>query len=86
MFMEPVENPFAPIDHELNALRLGTDVKAIVVDFHSEATGEKQGAGHFCDGRAMLWERDISTCLDTESTSLDSYRCGGIALALRDSD
>jgi 2',3'-cyclic-nucleotide 2'-phosphodiesterase len=54
MFMEPVENPFAPIDRELNAHRLGKDVEAIVVDFHCEATGEKQGAGHFCDGRASL--------------------------------
>ncbi len=27
---------------------------AIVVDFHCEATSEKQGAGHFCDGRASL--------------------------------
>jgi metallophosphoesterase (TIGR00282 family) len=54
LFMEPVEDPFAPIDRELNAHRLGKDVDAIVVDFHCEATGEKQGAGHFCDGRASL--------------------------------
>jgi 2',3'-cyclic-nucleotide 2'-phosphodiesterase len=54
LFMEPVEDPFAPIDRELNAHRLGKDVNAIAVDFHCEATGEKQGAGHFCDGRASL--------------------------------
>jgi calcineurin-like phosphoesterase len=27
---------------------------AIIVDFHAEATSEKQAMGHFCDGRASL--------------------------------
>ena len=33
---------------------LGRDVDAIIVDFHCEATGEKQAMGHFCDGRVSL--------------------------------
>ena len=33
-------------------LRQGAD--AIIVDFHGEATSEKQAMGFFCDGRASL--------------------------------
>jgi metallophosphoesterase (TIGR00282 family) len=54
LFMEPVDDPFAMIDRELEACPLRQTVDAIVVDFHCEATSEKQGAGHFCDGRASL--------------------------------
>jgi metallophosphoesterase (TIGR00282 family) len=54
LFMEPVDDPFAMIDRELEACPLRQAVDAIVVDFHCEATSEKQGAGHFCDGRASL--------------------------------
>lgn len=54
LFMEPAEDPFGIIDRELRARPLGRAADAIVVDFHCEATGEKQGAGHFCDGRVSL--------------------------------
>ena len=54
LFMEPVDDPFALIDRELEACPLRSGADAIVVDFHCEATSEKQGAGHFCDGRASL--------------------------------
>jgi metallophosphoesterase (TIGR00282 family) len=54
LFMEPVDDPFAMIDRELDACPLRQAADAIVVDFHCEATSEKQGAGHFCDGRASL--------------------------------
>jgi metallophosphoesterase (TIGR00282 family) len=54
LFMEPVDDPFAMIDRELEACPLRQAADAIVVDFHCEATSEKQGAGHFCDGRASL--------------------------------
>src|SRR5205807_2890032 len=46
--------PFAVINRELEACPLGTAADAIVLDFHCEATSEKQGAGFFCDGRASL--------------------------------
>ena len=39
---------------ELFQHTLGGSVDAIVVDFHAEATSEKQAMGHFCDGRASL--------------------------------
>jgi hypothetical protein len=39
---------------ELDACRLGEAADAVVVDFHCEATSEKQAVGFFCDGRASL--------------------------------
>jgi metallophosphoesterase (TIGR00282 family) len=54
LFMEPTEDPFGLIDREINASPLLEAVDAIVVDFHCESSGEKQAAGHFCDGRVSL--------------------------------
>ncbi len=49
-----LDDPFAAIDRELEATRLGESADAILIDFHAEATSEKQAMGHFCDGRASL--------------------------------
>ena len=54
IFMEPLDDPFGAVDRELEACKLGQGADAIVVDFHAEATSEKQAMGHFCDGRASL--------------------------------
>lgn len=54
IFMEPLDDPFGAVDRELEACRLHQAADAIVVDFHAEATSEKQAMGHFCDGRASL--------------------------------
>jgi metallophosphoesterase (TIGR00282 family) len=54
IFMDPLDDPFAAIDRELTACPLGAGADAIVVDFHGEATSEKQAMGVFCDGRASL--------------------------------
>jgi hypothetical protein len=54
LFMEPVDDPFGPIKRKIDELPLGKEVNAIIVGFHCEATGEKQAAGHFCDGRVSL--------------------------------
>ncbi|WP_438274000.1 TIGR00282 family metallophosphoesterase [Nitrobacter sp.] len=54
IFMEPLNDPFRAIDRELEACPLREAVDAIVVDFHGEATSEKQSMGFFCDGRASL--------------------------------
>jgi calcineurin-like phosphoesterase len=54
VFMEPFDDPFAAINRELDACPLREAADAIVVDFHCEATSEKQGMGFFCDGRASL--------------------------------
>jgi 2',3'-cyclic-nucleotide 2'-phosphodiesterase len=54
VFMDPLDDPFAAIDHELAACPLGRGADAVIIDFHGEATSEKQAMGFFCDGRATL--------------------------------
>ena len=51
LFMDPLDDPFAAVEDALKNHRLGHSVDAIIVDFHAEATSEKQGMGHFLDGR-----------------------------------
>ena len=51
LFMDAIDDPFAAIDRLLTTHPLGS-VDAIIVDFHGEATSEKNSMGHFCDGRA----------------------------------
>ena len=48
-FMEPVDDPFACADRLLPSIPAGTPV---LVDFHAEATSEKQAMGWHLDGRA----------------------------------
>ena len=52
--MEPSNDPFTAVERELEACPLREAADAIVVDFHGEATSEKQGMGFFCDGRVSL--------------------------------
>jgi hypothetical protein len=54
IYMDPLDDPFAAIERELTACPLQNGADAIVVDFHGEATSEKQSMGHYCDGRASL--------------------------------
>jgi metallophosphoesterase (TIGR00282 family) len=54
IFMDPLDDPFAAIERELAACPLKTAADAIVIDFHCEATSEKQSMAHFVDGRASL--------------------------------
>ena len=54
IFMDPLDDPFAAVDRELAACPLPKGADAIVIDFHGEATSEKQTMGFFCDGRASL--------------------------------
>jgi metallophosphoesterase (TIGR00282 family) len=54
VFMDPLDDPFAAIDRELAACPLGRGADAIIIDFHGEATSEKQAMGFFCNGRATL--------------------------------
>jgi hypothetical protein len=48
------DDPFSAIDQALKAHPLGGAVQAVVVDMHCEASSEKMGMGHYCDGRASL--------------------------------
>jgi 2',3'-cyclic-nucleotide 2'-phosphodiesterase len=49
VFMRAVDCPFKAADREIDKLR-GT-VSNIIVDFHAEATSEKQAMGWYLDGR-----------------------------------
>jgi metallophosphoesterase (TIGR00282 family) len=48
--MQPLDDPFAVVVQEIEALRAKTRV--ILVDFHAEATSEKIAMGWHLDGRA----------------------------------
>lgn len=48
-FMDPVDDPFRAVDAILETLRKKTAV--ICIDFHAEATSEKQAFGWYVDGR-----------------------------------
>ena len=54
IFMSPCDDPFIAIDRELTACPLREAADAVVIDFHGEATSEKQAVGYYCDGRASL--------------------------------
>jgi 2',3'-cyclic-nucleotide 2'-phosphodiesterase len=51
VFMTELDCPFRAIDAEITACALKRGADAIFVDFHAEATSEKQALGHFLDGR-----------------------------------
>ncbi len=48
------DDPFSAVDAVLRSHPLGGLAQAIIVDMHCEATSEKMGMGHWCDGRASL--------------------------------
>ena len=54
IFMPELDDPFRAIDAELTACKLKQGADAIVIDFHAEATSEKQALGYFIDGRASV--------------------------------
>jgi len=54
VFMPSLDDPFAAVSREVSACSIGNGCDAVIVDFHAEATSEKQVMGHFLDGRASL--------------------------------
>lgn len=54
VFMDALDDPFAAIDRELAACPLGEQADVVVIDFHAEASSEKQAAAWHVDGRATL--------------------------------
>jgi metallophosphoesterase (TIGR00282 family) len=52
VFMADLDDPFRAVERELDACGLKTGADAILIDFHAEATSEKEVMGHFVDGRA----------------------------------
>ena len=55
VYMGEYDSPFPMIERELAACPLREVADAIVIDFHAEATSEKQSLGHIVDGRASLF-------------------------------
>lgn len=49
VFMDPLENPFILADRIVTAMKPDTEV--ILIDFHGEATSEKNAFGWYMDGR-----------------------------------
>jgi metallophosphoesterase (TIGR00282 family) len=49
VFMEAIDCPFRTADEEVRKLKQTT--QAVIVDFHAEATSEKQALGWYLDGR-----------------------------------
>ncbi len=54
VYMDDLDCPFRGIDAELNACPLGRGADAVIIDFHAEASSEKQAVGYHVDGRASL--------------------------------
>jgi metallophosphoesterase (TIGR00282 family) len=54
VFMTELDCPFRAIDREITLAPLKTSADVIFVDFHAEATSEKQSAGYFLDGRVSV--------------------------------
>ena len=52
VFMTPIDDPFAVVLREIDAIRHKTRV--IIVDFHAEATSEKVSMGWHLDGKVTL--------------------------------
>jgi metallophosphoesterase (TIGR00282 family) len=52
IFMTELDCPFRAIDAQLDACPLKSRADAILIDFHAEATSEKQSLAYFVDGRA----------------------------------
>jgi metallophosphoesterase (TIGR00282 family) len=52
VFLPDLDCPFRALDAELTACALKSGADAILIDFHAEATSEKQALGLFLDGRA----------------------------------
>jgi metallophosphoesterase (TIGR00282 family) len=54
VYMPELGDPFRAVEAEVAACGLKRGADAILVDFHAEATSEKQAMGYFLDGRVSL--------------------------------
>ena len=54
LYMDPLDDPFAAVDRELETCPMGQVADAVIIDVHAEATSEKEAMGHYFDGRASL--------------------------------
>jgi len=54
VFMDALDDPFATAAREISTCPLEIGCDALVIDFHAEASSEKQAFAHFVDGRVSL--------------------------------
>ena len=54
LYMDSLDCPYSALEREISTSPLREMADCIIVDVHAEASGEKQGIGHFLDGRASL--------------------------------
>ena len=54
LFMDALDDPFRIVDDLLKNIALQRDCDAVIVDFHAEATSEKQAFATYLDGRVSL--------------------------------
>jgi metallophosphoesterase (TIGR00282 family) len=54
LFMDALDCPFRATEDILTRHKLGANLQAAVVDFHAEATSEKEAFAHIFDGRLSL--------------------------------
>ncbi len=54
VYMKPVDDPFTAIDGWFEKYKQGIDYDILFVDFHADATAEKNAMGHYLDGRAAV--------------------------------
>ena len=52
VFMDPADDPFAVADRLITRLKDESGTKLVLVDFHAEATAEKNAMGWYLNGRA----------------------------------
>ena len=52
VFMGELDCPFRAVDREIESCGLKGGADAIIIDFHAEATSEKEAMGFFVDGRS----------------------------------
>jgi len=52
--MDPCDSPYKAADRLLETYKTALDTHMVLVDFHAEATSEKQAMGYYLDGRVSL--------------------------------
>jgi metallophosphoesterase (TIGR00282 family) len=51
---DKVKDPFKSVNDAIQGVKMGEDVNAILLDFHTETSAEKQAMGAYLDGRVSL--------------------------------
>lgn len=54
LYMDSLDCAYSAVEREVSACPLKDMADCIIIDVHAEASGEKQGIGHYLDGRVSL--------------------------------